>query len=210
MRQLVDDLRPGFRSALPLGALLFALTGCAASQSPPKALFDAATCPRDAAEPSGERVVSRFYEAFARKDFPGMACNYDPNVEFTDSIFGTLEGKRALAMWAMLIAEGTDLVVVPSKVRTEGGVTRAHWDAHYTVPFLAFDNKVHNSIEATFELRGGKIVRHRDKFDLRRWMQMALWPLGGVASESTVRGTVQSKLDDFIAKHPEFQAPKRP
>ncbi|APR80774.1 Ketosteroid isomerase-related protein [Minicystis rosea] len=193
-----------------LGAASLALTGCAAAQPPPKMLFDASLCPRDAAEPSGERVVARFYEAFARHDFAGMACNYDPNVEFTDSIFGTLKGKRAFAMWAMLVRPGQDLVVVHSQVRTDGATTRAHWDAHYTFPFLAFNNKVDNAIDATFELKDGKIVRHRDQFDLRRWMKMALWPFGGAASEATVRGAVQSRLDDFIEKHPEFQEPKHP
>ena len=188
---------------------LTALAGCAGTQAQPKALFDAAQCPRDAAEPSGEQVVTRFYEAFARHDFPGMACNYAVDVEFTDSIFGTLKGKRALAMWAMLVAQGEDLVVVPSQIRADGGVTRAHWDARYTFAFLAFDNEVHNAVEATFELENGKIVRHRDQFDLRRWMHVALWPLGGAIREATIRSAVQTKLDDFIAKHPEFQEPKR-
>lgn len=200
----------GSRSLLRLGVASLALTGCAAAQPPPRMLPDATLCPRDAAEESGVRVVTRFYEAFARHDFAGMACSYDPGIEFTDSIFGTLKGKRAFAMWAMLLSQGKDLEVVPSQVRADGAVTRAHWDAHYTFHFLAFSNKVDNSVDATFEVRDGKIVRHRDQFDLGRWMKMALWPFGGGISEGTIRSAVQSKLHDFIEEHPEFQEATRP
>jgi limonene-1,2-epoxide hydrolase len=198
--------------ASPLVALvaLFALGGCAPAQLAPRVPFVPPRCQEEAEAPSGERVITRFYEAFARHDFPGMACNYDPEIVFTDSIFGELHGKRAFAMWSMLVSQGGDLEVRHSGVRVDGAEGHAHWDALYTFPFLVFSNKVENSIDATFELRDGRIVRHRDQFDLRRWMRMALWPFGGGVSEDTIRSGVQSRLDDYIAKHPEFQDAKRP
>ena len=199
------------RAPLPLLVLaLVPLGGCASTQVEPRVPFDVARCPQEPEAPGGERVIARFYEAFARHDFPAMACNYDPEIVFTDSIFGELRGKRAFAMWSMLLSQPGDLEVRPSRIRVEGAEGHAHWDAFYTFPFLVFSNKVENSIDATFELRNGKILRHRDQFDLRRWMRMALWPFGGSVSEDTIRDGVRSRLDDYIARHPEFQDAKRP
>jgi hypothetical protein len=189
-----------------VGVASLALAGCAAGPPPPRMLPDPATCSQEAA-PSVV-VVARFYEAFGRHDFQGMACSYGPNIEFTDSIFGTLRGKRALAMWAMVVEQGKDLQVTASQIREEGGVTRAHWDAHYTFPFLGGRNTIDNPIDATFTIEGGKILRHTDVFDLRRWMRMALSPLGGLVTEGTIKSAVQSRLDSFIESHPEFQDTK--
>jgi limonene-1,2-epoxide hydrolase len=185
-------------------ALLSLLPACAAAPVVP-ARFEASPCPEVQADADGKAVVTGFYEAFSRRDFRGMACAYAPDIEFTDSIFGTLRGKRALAMWAMLTSQGGDLQIQYSQVGGDATTGHAHWDAQYRFPFLAFTNPVENRIDATFELRDGKIVRHRDRFDLRRWMVQALWPLGGIISESTIRDGVQKKLDEFIERHPELQ-----
>jgi hypothetical protein len=187
-----------------------ALAGCGSEQTSPRTAFDLARCPEDAAPPSGEVVITRFYEALARHDFPGMACNYAPDVEFSDPIFGALKGKRAFAMWAMIVERGEDLRLQYSEIRAAGAEGHAHWDAQYTFSFLVFGNAVENTADATFELKDGKIIRHHDQYDMRRWMRMGLWPFGGIVGESTLRDGVQSKLDDFIEKHPEYQEPKSP
>lgn len=137
-----------------------------------------------------------------------MACAYHPQIEFHDPMFGTLRGKRAVAMWAMLaqLSEGR-LRVQASQVRanptTEMG--SAHWNAQYTFAFLGRQNPVQNSVDAAFLFKDGKIWRHRDDFDMSRWMHQALWPLGGVVSKGTIRGAVKSKLDDFVDEHPAFR-----
>lgn len=188
------------------------LLAACASAPPVPPRFETAPCPEARPEAGGEAVIAGFYDAFSRRDFRGMACSYDARIEFTDSIFGTLRGKRALAMWAMLTSASTDLTLQASQIRASGAEGHAHWDAQYSFPFLVFTNHVENHIDATFELRDGKIVRHTDVFDLRRWMTMALWPLGGVVSEDTIRERVRTRLDEFIAQHPEFQegAPPAP
>lgn len=194
------------RSVALVAPLALASTSCATRAVPARAPI-AAECPPSTATGEAREIetVSRFYEAFDRKDFPAMACCYDPDVEFTDSIFGTLRGKRALAMWSMLVGQAEDLEIRYADVRAQGTRGGAHWTARYTVPFLVFDNQVENSVEATFEFKDGRIKRHRDVFDLDRWMRAALWPAGGVAQQSTVKASVQSALDDYIADHPEFQ-----
>jgi limonene-1,2-epoxide hydrolase len=178
--------------------------GCAAA-TPVPMLPTPARCAEAAPPPTDDVVVARFSEAFDRHDFAAMACAYDPNVEFTDPVFGTLHGKRALAMWAMLTTLGKDLRVQASQIHTDDAGTHAHWDAHYTFAFLLFHNHVDNSVDATFELRGGKVVRHRDAFDLARWKKSALWPFAGAASDATLQHNVEEKLDGFIESHPEFQ-----
>jgi hypothetical protein len=189
-------------------ALAAALLGCASTPAAPPPMMPA-RCPAEAADESGAQLVTRFYDAFARKDFRGMACCYHPEVEFHDSIFGTLKGKRAFAMWAMLVSRATDLRIQASGVQATGERGRAHWNAQYTFSFLMFSNRVENSIDAKFEFKDGKIYRHQDAFDLERWKDMALWPLGGVVDQDTVKKRVQSTLDDFIETHPEFQEPRR-
>jgi len=180
------------------------LLACA-SAPPGPARFETTPCPAPPEGHDNAAVIKGFYDAFARRDFLGMACSYAPDIEFSDSIFGPLKGKRALAMWAMLTSGATDLVVRPSNIGADGDTGHAHWDADYTFSFLFFHNHVENRIDATFTLRDGKIIRHTDVFDLKRWMSMALTPLDGVVSESTIKDTVQGKLNEFIEKHPEFQ-----
>ena len=195
------------RSPWLLCSFLPLLSACAAAPLVPP-YFETAPCPEVKPGVDGSAVITGFYEAFSRRDFRGMACWYDPNVEFTDPAFGTLRGKRAFAMWAMLTSQGKGLKIQFSQVRAEGTSGHAHWDAYYSFPFLAFTNQVENRIDATFELRDGKIVRHHDSFDLQRWMKMALWPLDGVISEDTFRGFARKKLDEFIEKYPQFQETK--
>jgi limonene-1,2-epoxide hydrolase len=194
--------------ALPLAvSLLVLLAGCAATPPPRVPDVSLPTCAPAPPNEGGAAVVNRFYASFARHDFQGMACCYHHDVTFTDSVFGTLHGKRALAMWAMLVSRpGSTLKLQWSGVAVEGDQGRAHWDAQYDFPFLMFTNHVENSIDATFEFKDGKIYRHRDRFDLERWMHMALSPLGGVVSEGTIKGAVQKKLEEFIDTHPEFQS----
>jgi limonene-1,2-epoxide hydrolase len=180
------------------GSVALLVSACA-----PPVRFATGPCPAPAAD--GRVTIERFYRAFSQHDFTGMACAYDPDVEFTDPVFGTLRGKRALAMWAMLTSQGTDLVIRSSDVHADGATGHAHWDATYTFTFLSFPNAVDNHVDATFELRDGRIVRHRDVFDLKRWMSQALSPFGGAVPESTIKNGVRKRLDEFIADHPEFQ-----
>ncbi|MFO0589442.1 MAG: nuclear transport factor 2 family protein [Polyangiaceae bacterium] len=192
------------RARLPFIALfLTPLVMACASAPPGPARFAMEPCPAPPAD--NAQVVQGFYDAFARRDFQGMACAYDKDVEFTDSMFGTLHGKRAFAMWAMLTSGAKDLVVKASNIGADGDSAHAHWDADYTFSFLVFDNPVHNQIDATFTFKGGKIVKHRDSFDLPKWMKMALTPMDGVVSEASMKERVQARLDEFIANHPEFQ-----
>lgn len=124
-------------------------------------------------------TIHRFYDAFAKMDAETMAACYADDVTFSDAVFIGLRGEEARDMWRMLCSRATDLVVEKSKVRMEGDVGHAHWDARYSFGQPGGKKRpVLNRIDATFKFRDGLIVDHRDDFNLYAWTRMALGPVG--------------------------------
>jgi ketosteroid isomerase-like protein len=121
-------------------------------------------------------LINRFYEALARRDAVVMADCYHPEVEFSDPVFPRLIGKQAGNMWRMLCERGKDLRVEYRDVTANDDSGQAHWEAWYT--FSATGRKVHNTIDAHFEFRDGKILRHRDTFSFPAWARQALGTTG--------------------------------
>jgi limonene-1,2-epoxide hydrolase len=127
---------------------------------------------------ANERTIENFYNAFARLDPDAMAPCYADDVAFDDEVF-SLRGKpQVMGMWRMLCAatkeRGADVWHLRfGDVKAGGSSGSAHWDAHYR--FSATGRLVNNSIDAQFEFgSGGRIVRHRDRFDFWRWSRQAL------------------------------------
>ncbi|MFC4160101.1 nuclear transport factor 2 family protein [Chitinimonas lacunae] len=151
-------------------------------------------------------LAQRFYSAFAARDWQAMLACYHPEVVFDDPAFGRLEGKRAGAMWRMLVEGASQLEVRHRLVSAADGRALVHWEARY--PFSGSGRPVHNRIVAQLEYRDGLIVRHHDDFDLWAWSRMALG-LPGVLLGWTpwmrqrIRAMALQKLERFIAKHPE-------
>jgi ketosteroid isomerase-like protein len=148
-------------------------------------------------------LISRFYEAFGRRDHAEMARCYAPNARFSDPAFGELQGAEVPAMWRMLCERGKDLEVRYRDVETHDDRGSAHWDADYT--FSATGRKVHNSIDASFRFADGLIAEHDDRFGMWRWSRQALGPTGLFFGWSPVvkkRVTEQARenLSEFMAK----------
>ena len=147
-------------------------------------------------------LITRFYSAFAQRDWATMASCYHPEVHFTDPAFD-LRGPRAAQMWRMLCTQGKDLELTFSGVQADDRVGSAHWDARYT--FSKTGRKVHNQIDAQVEFRDGLIGRQVDHFDFWRWSRQALGGAGVLLGWSPfLRGQVQKQaarsLDSFVAK----------
>ncbi|MFO1284023.1 MAG: nuclear transport factor 2 family protein [Burkholderiales bacterium] len=123
-------------------------------------------------------LIRRFYDALGRRDAPAMARCYAPDATFSDPAFPRLDAAAAAAMWRMLCARGKDLSVVVSGVEADDESGRAHWRATYS--FGSARRPVVNEIDATFVFAEGRIFRHVDRYDLRRWAAQALGPLGRV------------------------------
>ncbi|VAW11988.1 Ketosteroid isomerase-related protein [hydrothermal vent metagenome] len=72
----------------------------------------------------------------------------------------------------MLCANSKDLSVAFSEVAIHKDLGKAHWEARYT--FGQTGRKVHNVIDAKFEFSNGKIIKHKDDFNLHKWAEQAL------------------------------------
>lgn len=153
---------------------------------------------------ANEKLVRDFYEAFAKRDAAGMARCYHPEIFFSDTVFPSLRGKEATAMWAMLCARGKDLeITLPAAQAGDEGGT-AHWEAKYT--FSQTGRFVHNKIDATFAFRDGKIVRHIDRFSFWAWARQALGPMGLLLGwfgpiKAAVRKKADAGLRDYMSKN---------
>ncbi len=123
-----------------------------------------------------QQIIQKFYGAFSNKDYVTMGSLYHPQATFTDEAFVNLNASQVADMWEMLITRGTDLKLSFSDISTDGNTGKAHWDADYT--FSKTGNKVHNSIDATFEFKDGLIFRHRDRFNFHLWSRQALGFVG--------------------------------
>ncbi|MBI3394495.1 MAG: nuclear transport factor 2 family protein [Spirochaetia bacterium] len=123
-----------------------------------------------------EQLITNFYNAFKNKDSAGMAACYHDEIHFSDPVFPDLKGWQAKAMWQMLCERAQDLEVTFRDVKADDSTGSAHWDAVYT--FGKTGRKVHNSIDATFTFKDGRIIDHRDSFGLWRWTRMAMGATG--------------------------------
>jgi ketosteroid isomerase-like protein len=147
------------------------------------------------------QLITDFYSAFQRRDGDAMAAFYHPDAEFSDEVFLNLRHGGVTSMWRMLCERGKDLTLEFRDVQADDRTGRAHWEAHYT--FSASGRKVHNIIDAEFEFKDGKILRHRDRFDFHRWSRQALGPMGLLLGwtpflKNKVRGTARGSLEKFM------------
>lgn len=149
-----------------------------------------------------QALIRRFYDAFAVRDADGMAACYAPDVVFEDPVFGQLHGDQARAMWRMLCARAGDLQLTASHIHADDHAGRAHWEAIYT--FSQTGRRVHNKIDASFQLRDGLIAAHRDRFDFWTWSRQALGAPGLLLGwtpllRGKVRAQARAGLRKFLA-----------
>ncbi len=135
-----------------------------------------------------------------------MGDCYHPEAVFSDPVFPRLHGAEVRAMWHMLCEQGTDLDVSFAAIEANHISGSAQWQARYT---FASGRPVHNFVQASFTFQDGKIVDHKDEFDLWQWTRMAIGPIGTFAGWSSplqnkVRSVADRNLRRFINKHPEY------
>ncbi|MFP2929154.1 nuclear transport factor 2 family protein [Pyxidicoccus sp. 3LG] len=150
------------------------------------------------------QLITDFYSAFQRRDAQAMAACYHPDAEFSDAAFVGLRYNEVTSMWRMLLERGKDLQLTFRDVQADDRTGRAHWDAHYT--FGATGRKVINRIDAEFEFRDGKILRHRDHFDFWTWSRQALGPMGLLLGwtpllKNKVRSQARGSLVKYMKEH---------
>lgn len=153
---------------------------------------------------ANEQLIQKFYASFQQRDAEGMAVCYHEEVEFSDAVFTHLQGTRANAMWRMLCERGKDLAINVSDIRADEHIGTAHWEARYT--FSQTGKQVHNKIDASFQFKDGKIIKHEDTFDLWRWARMALGLKGLLfgwlpSVQAQIRREANKSLESFIKKN---------
>ena len=146
------------------------------------------------------QLLTDFYSAFQRHDAQAMAACYHPDAEFSDPAFPGLRHAQVTSMWKMLCERG-NVDISFRDVQADDRTGSAHWDARYT--FGATGRKVLNRIDATFEFKDGKILRHTDRFDFWAWSRQALGPVGMVLGWSPflrnkVRAQAGATLDKYM------------
>jgi ketosteroid isomerase-like protein len=152
-----------------------------------------------------QQLIERFYTAFSRKDFLGMADCYHDDIVFEDPAFGKLKGLAAGKMWKMLLARSNDLSLTFSSIQANEQQGSAQWIARYT--FSATGRMIVNSIQATFEFKDGKISKHTDTFNLNKWFVSAFGWKGYLFGalpflQSAFKKKARQALESFITNQP--------
>jgi hypothetical protein len=103
-----------------------------------------------------------------------MVPCYADGVEFEDPAFGKLKGEHAKNSRRMLLEsqKEKDFDLGFSDISFDEEVGSAKWEAKYV--YSKSGRNVPNIIRAVFEIRDGKIVKHRDTFRLKKWAKQAL------------------------------------
>ena len=149
-----------------------------------------------------ETLLHAFYQAFQRKDYDAMKACYHPEAEFNDEVFRNLNAREAGMMWEMLIKNGRDLKLEYAEVEAGDTSGQAVWTATYS--FSKAKRKVVNTIQASFQFRDGKIIRHTDRFGFYRWARQAFGIPGLLLGwtgwfRARVRAGVKGQLQAYMA-----------
>lgn len=150
---------------------------------------------------TNQETLSQFYAAFQAADAEKMVACYHDEVTFEDPAFGKLEGEQAKAMWKMLIARGGEQmsVEVPKIIADEHGGS-SHWIATY--PYGPQKRQVVNKVYGTFTFQDGKILTHKDDFDLWAWSRQALGLPGILLGWSSfMRKKIQANTGELLTKY---------
>lgn len=155
-----------------------------------------------------EALIKKFYLCFQQKDWEGMQSCYHDEVVFSDPVFNHLKGPKAKAMWHMLTTSAKDLTITYHHVKADDSKGSCQWEAKYT--FSKTGAPVHNHIQAEFEFKDGKIIRHTDTFSLTAWAGMALGFIGKLFGwtpwiQSKIRVSAATSLTKFMNHQPMYK-----
>lgn len=152
---------------------------------------------------ANEQLIHTFYTSFQNKDYAGMQNCYSEDAIFNDEVFKNLNAQQAKKMWEMLIKRAYDLELRFNNVQADDQKGSAEWMATYT--FSKTGRKVVNYIHASFVFKNGKIQRHRDQFNFRKWAKQAIGPVAGIPVfiyflKKRVQKTAMKNLEEYMAK----------
>lgn len=155
----------------------------------------------DAHKHPNQRLLESFYQSFQKLEPQGMVKCYHPDAEFSDPVFPNLKGHQPGAMWTMLCQRAQDFELTFSHVHADDHTGTVQWEAKYV--FSTTGRPIHNKIQAKFEFKDGKIIKHIDHFDFWKWSRMALGAPGTLLGwspliKNKVRNMASGNLEKFI------------
>jgi hypothetical protein len=128
--------------------------------------------PADTRSIDNKKLIVGLYAALQSQNAAAMRACYHADAHFSDPVFPNLYGVEVGDMWQMLCERANGIRVEVTDIQTTERNGTAYWQAWY--PFSGTGRQVHNQIRASYEFRGGQIIRHVDSFDLWRWARQAL------------------------------------
>ena len=126
---------------------------------------------------ANEKILIKFYTAFANADAKTMCTCYHHDIQFLDPAFGLLKGNDVCDMWKMLIKNSKgDIKIEFHEVKATEYLGSVKWVATYN--FSKTNRKVVNIIKSEFQFKDGLISKHIDDFDIWKWSKQALGSTG--------------------------------
>lgn len=126
---------------------------------------------------ANEKILTKFYTAFANADAATMCECYHTNIQFRDPAFGLLKENDVCLMWKMLIKSSKGNIKIEfSDIKADEYTGSAQWIATYN--FSKTNRKVVNSIQSQFQFKDGLIIKHSDYFDIWKWSKQAFGTIG--------------------------------
>ncbi|SRR6056297_1130057 len=156
-----------------------------------------------------KNIIEEFYEAFSNLDAENMVKHYHSDVVFWDPAFGELRAERVKNMWRMLChsQKGKGFKVKYQVIGFDTEKANAQWEAFYT--FSPTGRKVHNKISASFVIKNGLIIEHKDEFNLYKWSKQAMGIKGYLLGHTSFfRNKLRQKTNLMLSKFEEKQALK--
>ena len=146
-------------------------------------------------------LIAKFYDSFTNGDADGMAACYSDDVLFEDPAFGELTGDRARGMWKMLLSRGdTKPEIQYYDIDVDGDSGSVKWVAKYA--YGPQKRAVVNEIAASFRFADGKIVDHRDHFDLWKWTRQAMGISGMLLGWTDfMKSKIQAKTNSMLTAY---------
>lgn len=151
-----------------------------------------------------KEIIEKFYSAFAAGKAEEMVSYYHDDIQFEDPAFGPLKGNDAKNMWHMLIKNSKgNIKITYNNIQADDKTGSAHWEAVYL--FSKTGRNVINKIDATFEFKDGKIIKHTDRFDFWKWAGQALGFTGSLLGwtsfmRNKVRKSAKDSLSNFTSQ----------
>ena len=119
-----------------------------------------------------EKILIKFYTAFANADAQTMCACYDSNIQFQDPAFGILKGNDVCTMWKMLLKKSNGNIKIEySNIKADKYRGSATWVATY--PFSKTKRIVINTVRSEFQFKNGLIFKQIDNFDVWKWSKQA-------------------------------------